>query len=47
MLSPKQILQTLPLALRQIKTGNNSEGLLDQASCLIFVSIKRNYQKCV
>ena len=27
-LSPKQMLQRLPIALAQVKTGNNSESLL-------------------
>ena len=36
-LTPKEMLQRLPIALPQIKAGNNSE------SCIFFVSIKRNY----
>ena len=46
-LTHKQMLQRLPIALAQIKAGNNSESLLNeirQADCLLFVSIKRNYQ---
>ena len=39
--TPKQMLQRLPTALAQIKTGNN------QVDCLFFVSIKRNYQKSI
>ena len=29
-LSPKQMLQRLPIALAQVKTGNNSESLLNE-----------------
>ena len=36
-LTPKQMLQRLPIALAQIKAGKN----------LLFVSIKRNYQKSI
>ena len=49
-LTPKQMLQRLPIALAQIKAGNNSQNLLNeirQIDCLLFVSIKRNYQKCI
>ena len=28
--TPKQVLQRLPIALAQIKAGNNSEGLLNE-----------------
>ena len=38
-LSPKQILQRLPIALAQVKAGNNS------ANCLFFESIKTNHQR--
>ena len=38
-LTPKQILQRLPIALAQVKAGNNS------ANCLFFESIKTNHQK--
>ena len=41
-LTPNQMLKRLPIALAQIKAGNNSESL-NQANCLFFVSIKRNY----
>ena len=39
------MLQRLPIALAQVKEGNNSEGLLNenQRNCLFFVSIKRNF----
>ena len=39
-LTTKQMLQRLPIALAQIKAGN-------KADCLLFVSIKRNYQKSI
>ena len=41
------MLQRLPIAFVQIEAGNNLESLLNkgQADCLLFVSIKRNYQK--
>ena len=29
-LTPKQMLQRLPIALAQVKTGNNSESLLNE-----------------
>ena len=29
-LTPKQMIQILPIALAQIKAGNNSEGLLNE-----------------
>ena len=46
-LTPKQMLQRLPISLAQIKAGNNSQSLLYKADCLLFVSIKRNYQKSI
>ena len=47
-LTPKQTLQRLPIALAQVKARNNSKSLLnkiDQTNCLFFVSIKNNHQK--
>ena len=43
-LTPKQMVLRLPIALVQIKAGNNSESLLNeiQTNCLLFTSIKRN-----
>ena len=43
-LSPKQMLQRLPIALAQVKAGKNSESLLNEigkleANCLFFVSV--------
>ena len=43
-LTPKQMLQGLPIALAQVKAGSNSERFInDHANCLFFVSIKRNH----
>ena len=50
-LTPKQMIQRLPIALAQVKAGNNSEHLLNEFSLnefiktnyLFTVSIKRNY----
>ena len=41
-LSPKQLLQRLPIAVTQVKAGNKCIKW-DQAICLFFVSIKRNH----
>ena len=35
-LTPKQMLQRLPLALAQIKSGNNSESLLNEIWQIVF-----------
>ena len=40
-----QMLQRLPIALAQIKLGNNSEMKWNQTACLSIVLIKRNYLK--
>ena len=45
-LTAKQMLQRLPIALAQVKAGNNSESLLNeirQIVYLFFVSIKINH----
>ena len=42
-LTPKQMLQRLPIALAQVKAGNNSKNLLND--CLFFVSIKKKLLK--
>ena len=45
-LTPKQMLQRLPITLAQVKAGNNSENLLNEIRQIIYlftVSIKRNY----
>ena len=35
-LTPKQILQRLPIALAQVKAGNNSENLLNEIPQIIY-----------
>ena len=35
-LTPKQLLQILPIALEQIKTGNNSESLLIEIRQIVY-----------
>ena len=35
-LAPKQILQRLPIALAQIKAGNNSESLLNEIRQIVY-----------
>ena len=42
-LTPKQLLQRLPIALAQVKAGNNSENLFIQRNYLFTISIERNY----
>ena len=36
MLTPKQMLQRLPMALAQVKAGNNSESLLNEIRQIIY-----------
>ena len=36
MLTPKQMLQRLPIALAQIKTDNNSEGLSNEIEQIVY-----------
>ena len=42
MLTPKQMLQRLPIALAQIKAGNNPESLLNEISTLFILCINQN-----
>ena len=35
-LTPKQMLQKLPIALVQVKTGNNSESLLNEIRQMVY-----------
>ena len=35
-LTPKQILQILPMALAQVKAGNNSENLLSEIRKIVY-----------
>ena len=37
-LTPKQMLQRLPIALAQVKAGNNSEGLLNEIRQIVYSS---------
>ena len=47
-LTPKQMLQRLPIALAQVKTGNNSESLLNEVLQLFILCISQNksLKKC-
>ena len=44
-LTPKKMRQRFPIALAQVKAGNNSRKFikLNQTNCLFFVLIKRNH----
>ena len=35
-LTPKQMLQRLPIALAQVKAGNNSEGILNEIRQIVY-----------
>ena len=35
-LTPKQMLQRLPIAFAQVKAGNNSEGLLNEIRQIVY-----------
>ena len=41
-LTPKQMLQRLPIALAQVKAGNNSESLLNESDKLFILCISLN-----
>ena len=41
-LTPKQMLQRLPIALTQIKAGNNSEGLLNEIRQIVYSLYQAN-----
>ena len=43
LLTSKQMPQRLPIALAQVKAGNNSETSLKNKNCLFSVSVKRKY----
>ena len=43
LLSLEQMLQRLPIALAQVKTGSTSENLLNENRQIMFLSRKRNY----
>ena len=40
-LTPKQMLQRLPIALAQVKAGNNSEGLLNEIKQIVLYQSKQ------
>ena len=42
-LTPKQMLQRLPIALAQVKAGNNSENLLNEIRQIIYSLYQANY----
>ena len=44
-LTPKQMLQRVPITLAQVKASNNSESLLNEIRQIVcfFVSIKTNH----
>ena len=49
-LAPKQILQRLPIALAQVKAGNNSESLLNEIRQIVYSlyqSIKKVYNNII
>ena len=41
-LTPKQMLQRLPISLAQVKAGNNSESLVNEIRNLFILCINRN-----
>ena len=41
-LSPKQMLQGLPIALAQVKAGNNSESLLNEIRQIVYSLYQSN-----
>ena len=41
-LTPKQMLQRLPIALTQVKAGNNSENLLNEIGQIIYSLYQSN-----
>ena len=41
-LTPKQMLQTLPIALAQVKAGNNSERLLNEIRQIVYSLYQSN-----
>ena len=46
-LTPKKILQRLPIALAQIKAGNNSKSLLNEIRQIICINQKKLPKKCI
>ena len=41
-LTPKQMLQRLPIAFTQVKAGNNSESLLNEIRQIVYLCINQN-----
>ena len=41
-LTPKQMLQTLTIALAQVKAGNNSESLLNEIEQIVILCINQS-----
>ena len=41
-LTPKQMLQRLPIALAQVKAGNNSESLLNEIRQIVYFLYQSN-----
>ena len=41
-LTPKQMLQRLPIALAQVKAGNNSESLLNEIKLIVYSLYNKN-----
>ena len=48
-LTPKELLQRMPVVLAQVKTGNNSEILLNEIRQIVYslYQSKKNHQKCI
>ena len=46
-LTPKQMLQRLPIALAQVKAGNNSENLLNEISQILCINEKQLRKKYI
>ena len=46
-LTPKQILQRLPIALAQVKAGNNTENLLNEISQILCINEKQLPKKYI
>ena len=46
-LTPKQMLQRLPISLAQMKAGNNSQSLINEIRQIVYslYQLKKNYQK--
>ena len=44
-LTPKQMLQRLPIALAQVIAGNNSESLLKQIRQIVYLCVNQNKSK--